>query len=605
VTDTTKGAAETVAQLRKAAAALAKHEAGTARLVAARDAAMAACRAAGVRPGLIAEAAGVSAGRVSQVAPAPERAAAKAKARAPRDEPMTFVPTVPEGPIMSGRATRHHEAPYTARVAAWVDLTERHGVTALGTHFVLGGNTLADTLADLPREVTRVYVTGDWAGVPQVTETRTGNVRAWGTAKVDGWKAGTHWTSTDEPVFRYTQTRTSRDVEILSAAGWFGDAGPRACADAWAELAATIAATFPGGTLLATPASTGRDLWQRTIGRRVEYPTLSQPVRDLITATSGQGRTELRPGGGEVDGFTYMDGRFMYAALMYGLPVGEAEHIVWNATGPVVGTGALNKRGRWRATVEVPAGWRHVGILGRQTAAGWDYPAEPGTSWEGWHDACELRLAIEHGWAVTLHEGIVWQREGKPLTEWRDILVDAWSTEGNPLVRGALRAIVLFGLGGFAARTPMAEGWADTEAEVPAGATVHREGGRFRYTYRVTANAWQEQMAHPEWPATVWARARVALLDHRLPDGTRGGALHLPAEDVIGFRTDAIYVAGDAPAWADDGRPGRFRVKGRIDGPVEWPASGPDLLALRERSEHRLEQLRTMGYYGGGQETGK
>jgi hypothetical protein len=233
----------------------------------------------------------------------------------------------------------------------------------------------------------------------------------------------------------------------------------------------------------------------------------------------------------------------------------------------------------------VPAGWAHVGILGRQTAAGWDYPSTPGTAWEGWHDAVEIRLALAHGWTVEVHEGIVWRREGKPLTAWRDTLVAAWDEATNPLVRGALRAIVLFGLGGFAARTPTAEGWADRAEDVPEGAEVHREGGRFRYVHRVQANAWQEAMAHPEWPATVWARARVALLDHALPGGGRGGALHLPAGDVMGFRTDAIYLAGAAPEWGDDGRPGRFRVKGSIVGPVEWPATPAALLALREQSE--------------------
>lgn len=592
MSDKTMGAAGALDRLRRATAALAAHETKRADLLAKRDAAMVAARECGVTPKIIAEVTGVSAGRVSQVAPK-VRSSEPAPARrgALVDVPLTSVPHVPAGPVMSGHATKRHEGHYGARVSAWVDLSAGRGITAHGTVFVLGGYTLADTLRAIPDVVARVYVTRDWHGVPRDGETHIGSVRSWGLAGAEGWEPRGHWTATDEPVFRWLNTATGREVEVLSSLGWFGaEAGPDECADAWASLSAVVAGIFPGGVLLSTPATTGRDLWQRTIGHRVEYPTLAGPIRDLIAETSGQGRTEVLPGRGTVDGFTYMDGRFMYAALMHGMPVGEAHHVI--ASQPAGGgitdgdAALLNKRGRWRATVTVPAGWRHVGILGRQGMAGWDYPSTPGETWETWADAAEVRLALAHGWGVELHEGILWEREGKPLTAWRDALVAAWDSATDPLVRGALRAIVLFGLGGFAARRPTREGWADSPEDVPEGArSVWRDGARWRYVVPVEASAWQEAMAHPEWPATVWARARVALLEHRLSDGTKGGALHVPAGAVMGFRTDAIYLAGPAPEWADDGRPGRFRVKGQITEPVTWPADGAALLALRERSE--------------------
>jgi hypothetical protein len=620
-TDTTAGAARVLSDLRRVAADLAENDTRRSALVARRDSLMERARTRGVRPGLIAQAAGVSAARVSQVAPAlgtvpePEPEAAVEPAA-----PAT-VPRLGQGAVLlSGRATRHAERPYLARVSVFVSLAHKRGAGPLGTVFVLGGTTLADTLAVLPREASRVFVTGTWhAQVPQVGN-QGENVRAWGEAGAPGWSMATagHFTDKGTPTFRWTEDATGRTVEVTSAAGWFGeDASPETCAAAWHVLGARIGAEWDGAVLLSTPATTGRDLWQRTIGPRTSYPTLAQPVRDLIVATSGQGRTEVRPApeGAEPGPFTYLDGRFMYAALAYGLPVGEPTR-VGGGLDATRQDAWLAKRGRWRVTVEVPQGWAHVGILGRRTPAGWDYPATPGTEWETWADAEECRLALAHGWGLAFHEGIVWPQEGKPLTAWRDTLVAWWAEAGESAevarallrfgrptdhaalmfgadtaevfdaVRTALRAMVLFGIGAFAAGTPTRERVVATADEVPAGAQVSTtEDGRFRYVETVEATPWQDAMAHPEWAATIWARARVRLLEHRLPDGTMGGALHLPAASVVGFRTDAIYLAGDAPDWADDGKPGRFRVKGSLPGPVAWPEDGAALLALREASE--------------------
>jgi len=54
-----------------------------------------------------------------------------------------------------------------------------------------------------------------------------------------------------------------------------------------------------------------------------------------------------------------------------------------------------------------------------------------------------------------------------------------------------------------------------------------------------------------------------ALLDGPGPDRSRVGALTLPRTQVVAFRTDAIYTT-EAPGWADDGKPGRYRLKGSI-----------------------------------------
>ncbi|MFH9230851.1 hypothetical protein [Streptomyces globisporus] len=56
---------------------------------------------------------------------------------------------------------------------------------------------------------------------------------------------------------------------------------------------------WPDVVLMGSPSQTGRDLWTRTIPTREDaewrgvYPVMSEEIRQLLRATSGQGRTEL------------------------------------------------------------------------------------------------------------------------------------------------------------------------------------------------------------------------------------------------------------------------------------------------------------------------
>jgi hypothetical protein len=70
---------------------------------------------------------------------------------------------------------------------------------------------------------------------------------------------------------------------------------------------------------------------------------------------------------------------------------------------------------------------------------------------------------------------------------------------------------------------------------------------------------------------------RVALLIGRGRTGE--GALSLPRDQVVAFRTDGIYVTGD-PGWQGS-RPGEFRAKSHAGGPVSTPRTWHDLDALR------------------------
>jgi hypothetical protein len=586
-------------------------------LEARREAAIRAAITAGLPTRVIGEQLGITPGRVSQMVtrptpaePEPEipaTAPARRKGRAVRE-----VPRLPEEgtALVSAVATVRKLAHYGRRVTAWVDLPAQRGVTDDGQVFAWPGRpVLRDMLHLLPENVTRVYVTG---GLDVFTD-RTASaelVRAAFTSVADDtWqvaRSGLYLADGTLPVGRWTHAVQGRTVEVHRAATWLGEEPctpeeARACMAALSEL---LRERFGTGQWLSTPATTGRDLWRRTIPEGRAYPVLAPELRELIHATAGQGRAELLPAPAEqVPGFVYLDGRFMYAALTWGMPVVTDDEPPrrWTAA-QVAGLDDGQRarlfagRGRWLVDVTVPAGWSHVGLLPTMAddrRAGWRYPREAGERFRTWVDGAELLVALGQGWPCEVVEGFT-MREGKPLNLWTDKLVDAWHAaaqlECGDQVRGALRAMLLFSLGAFAARshTVTRYGTAEDAREAEdAGRMVKAPtlvGDRLTWQETTPGNEWTDTMAHPEWSATVWARARVRLLDHALPGGGRGGALHLPAGSVLAFRTDALYTTSD-PRWPDDGKPGRFRVKGSLPGPVKAPTDLAELFQLRTDAE--------------------
>lgn len=575
-----------------------------------RDALMVEARAAGCTSGKIAQAAGVSPERVSQVAPLAARTDDQGAVPAAGDEPDgASSDTAPaRGELAAVSASRRRVASYAPRVTAFVSLRRGTGITTRGTRFVLVDGSAQALLDALPRDVTRVFVTGDRPGLPaRRGQTDADAVRSWGLAHVGGgWRvafAGHYLADVSAPIYRWTHAAErapqweglqERTVEVHAASAWFGgtDCTPDQAIDAWARMGTLIMRRFSGGVLLSTPATTGRDLWQRTIPAGKGWDVMPTDVRELVAATSGQGRAELLTReGGELGGFTYLDGRLMYGALTWGMPVGVPAWV----RGADATPGQLAARSRWQVTATVPADWDHVGLLPHREAGGtgWRWPAAPGDTFTTWADGAEVALAQVRGWHVELHEGLVW-REGKPLNTWRDKLVDAWQAAGDDdtapdvaqLARAGIRSVLLFALGAFATRAHQVTEHVVSAEQVPAGATHVQPapGGGFLYQRLQQQTAWAESMAHPEWSAAVWARARVRLLDAPGVGGQRVGALHVPRSDVLAFRTDALYLAAD-PCWADDGAVGRFRVKGRLRGPLAAPTSASELFALRDQAE--------------------
>lgn len=391
------------------------------------------------------------------------------------------------------------------------------------------------------------------------------------------------------PHLRFTRGR--QRVELLLASDWFGTPAESASADqvlgALRRTHGALRRAFdPKAELLMTPLSTGRELFLRSLPRGAEHRAITRPLASTIIDTSPQGRMELLPPppgreGQPVELVEY-DARLGYVGAMTGnLPtellahddrpfsdsIGDADDEPSRALGV----------SRFRGTVYVPQGWAHVGLAPVRRDGEWCYPAEPGESFDTWLSGAEVFKLQRHGWTFACHERLLF-REGRPLRPFAsrmlkalDVAAEEWPDEA--MVRTALRAIALRTLGGFAQRSRMVTRSGPLDALVPAYARrVRAVDGRL---------TWQEESAqtrpewlHAHWPAAVWARQRVGLLEY-----AGRGALSLPLADVVAFRTDALWLAAD-PGWTDDGRPGTLRRKEQHAAPA-WPTSVPELLNVR------------------------
>lgn len=407
---------------------------------------------------------------------------------------------------------------------------------------------------------------------------------AWSRADVpSGWELGPSYFE-GAPVMRYEHASGLR-VEVHSAASWFGETtldDLEACTVAWRELGERVGHAFPGCVLLATPATTGRELFARTIPHGREYAVMSNDAQELVRSISGQGRVETIPGPAVPALYEY-DGRLMYAALAWELPCGEPERDTQETFGG-------QRRGWYLVRAQVPRDWPHAfGLLGvKHGAEGWRYPHEPGERFNTWTSGAELLVADRCGWEFSIRERLLFpQYRGRgPLDTWAHKLTALRDGVHGPSsiaarVRFALRSIVLHGIGAFQGRPHVVTESLPLERaqETPAGARdVRVEGERVLWAEE-SAGGWAN-MAHPEWCGWVWARARARLLSAPL----QTGALHVRGGRVVAFRTDALYLTAQQD-WRDDLRAGRFRLvrAGHFDPPADAPTNGNELLALRRR----------------------
>ena len=457
------------------------------------------------------------------------------------------------------------------------------------------GLTLYELLERLRPEVRRVILTRRPAE-------SAGEFQTWALGDVpEGWEHGGHYLPASEPeraVLRLERWGVldgrAVQVEVHQAGAWFGKdtltASARTIRAALGALGAEIEAEFPGARLLSTPATTGRDLWHRSIPDE-HWQAIPRDLQALIRDTSGQGRIQFfqypEP---ELPGLCELDGRMMYAGLTWGLGAGSPIH---DEGSEFLG----HRRGRYRVTFRVPEGWTQLGLLGVKDGGRWEYPSRPGEVAETWADGAELQLAEAHGWEFHVRERLIFPeyRGAGPLDSWtkrllkvRDRLgaqaaVGALEPEAGQLAQDGVRSIILHGLGAFVGRDPLVTCSVpiDQAEKVPAEAQgLRAEAGRLVWSEPRPVR--EPGAVHPEWSAAVWARCRVRMLSG--PTGTKGvrsGALHLPeGVELLGILTDALYLTQD-PGWPDDGKVGRLRVKATRPGPLPTPATALGLIELK------------------------
>ena len=515
----------------------------------------------------------------------------------------------------------------------WLDLDTGQGVTDDGRAVTVGAGKrprLAEVLGAAWRaSCSRVMLTGSKP------------LAGWLLAAVPGWSHGIHHLDHETPVGRYANPE-GLPFEVRRAAEWFG-AGtytPAQAAYAWDALTLTLGAHIPGmERLLASPAATGREAWLRSRtfdqdGQPVNPPQVSAEVAELLRATSGQHRIELfnepEPGAvvacprpppdasadaqlirgyaaklrGENE-LWLLDGRLMYVACVRELGIGPAVMLTADQASEHFTTYPYG-RARYLVRATVPQWWDTVGILpnkaGDDQRDGWEYPNQPGRTFETWADASEVWLAaIQFRWPVVILAGMTFT-PGRPLDTWAARLLraydqagEAFGTDQAKLVRAGLRWMLLHSIGAWhsSGRTettittgpmtrPTGDGW-----EAP---TVERDNTIWRR--RVPLDGRAAMMSHPEWSAQIWGRARARVLwAPTAVKGTWAGALTLPPHQLVSIYGDALMTTA-APEWAasrfDDGKPGRLRVKGFLPDLAAaggWPTSG----ARRDRLMHAAE----------------
>lgn len=458
------------------------------------------------------------------------------------------------------------------------------------------GRTLAAILTAVRDVAEVVYLTGDVGTLA--------DYRAWLDGPLpDGWQvdgSGHYLPNVRRPISRFV--RPSGDVvELHRSTSWGFDEDdkPRQVLDALALLDVQLADVFDEyARCLTTPATTGRDLWLRSIPYGHEgYPTLAGDVQELIRTTSGQGRWQVvrarccdgclppRESDGNVAAVLHgFDMRFGYAALLWGLGVGPAQV-------DDVDEYAGMRRGRYQVTFTVPDGWEHVGLLPVPRDDGrWHYPNRPGSTWTTWVDGAELHVAYAHGWHdVTIKRRIL-LHNGRPLDGWQSRLLETRERLRDVYRSGdvdratvcaaadAVRMILLTALGAFhgARHNVTHEAPLDEPESIdPDARGLRQVDGRWMWNEEQPA-AWPET-SHPEWSSAVWARCRARMLDH---SRASTGALHVPYEAVVGIRQDGLYLTCD-PGWNDDGKVGTLRHDWRSSRPVPVPATVSELMEAR------------------------
>jgi hypothetical protein len=339
---------------------------------------------------------------------------------------------------------------------------------------------------------------------------------------------------------------------------------------------------------------TGTALLEASLPLNVAIPTLPAALRAQISAFATQGRRELFPLPGRqpvlVPELVELDCRFAYAACMHHLPVGAVVHDATPALTPYV-------PGFYLVQATVPRDWSHIGLLPdlasiEDVNERVSYPRRPRQRFWSWATGAEVELAQSQGWRVVIHQRILWpetHRRPDVARFWIERLVALraqFRQQLGPeaeLAANAVRHLVIDAIGSFARQERPEHGILPLARidELPQGAIPHVEDGQVLWQRLAPIAPDLLRYAHPEWAATVWGRTRVRLAKQ---------ALRVPFASLVALRTDGIWTCANAYELAvaefndHAEKPGTWRVKSALSGPLAWPQNEAELIALMRRA---------------------
>ena len=403
---------------------------------------------------------------------------------------------------------------------------------------------------------------------------------AWYTAPLaDGWAV--RYRQEQPPLRTATYTRADRpglEITFRHTSAWFRTETSLArVRAAYSALEKRLRRDWrdPHVVLLASPAQTGLDLLARALprdksGQPYRYQLPPPELWELLHTYAYQHRLELTtlPELETAPGYYYLDGRFAYAAHTRNVPCWLHSHDTTNEF-------SFWGWGFYHLTARVPRGWSHLGIFKQPGELAW--PNTPGQMVTTWADSHEIKLALEHGWDVQIHERYLYASASKragsdPLRVWTERLVAAYLDCARaelgvygPLLKEACGHLVYDTIGTFKRSATTETVYVPRGAEIPLGAVqVEAVPGGFEARIEQPLSEYQLRWAHVHWWAAITHKQRRHLMRR---------VLHTPREHVAAIRTDAAHLlaAPDRDVWRDAGRVGDFRVKGRIAHEIAAP----------------------------------
>lgn len=368
-------------------------------------------------------------------------------------------------------------------------------------------------------------------------------------------------------------------IDVRMSAIWFGDeTHVQTLKDSYIELenALRLAWNDQHVCLWGTPAATGMDLFQRSIGWNMEYPILDDETRELLYHNCPQGRIEMLtlPEVTTIPGFYHLDARWQYAACLGELP-GRlvSDDTVDQFAGPYIPA-------FYRVKAIAPLTWQHVGLLPKYEPKSETtiYPVRPGWQFTSFAGNAEIDLALKNGWDIKIERRLIFAK-ADPARTWLDRMKKLRDATENPLIAAAIRNMVIGTIGAWHRRatkvkhiTPLSKS-NEIKGAIP-GSVTPTENGIEWYSWADISTA-QQPYQHPEWSGAVWSRARARIA---------AAALQLPREALIAFRTDAISASAN-PDWPDTGKPGDWRPKIAHAGELAAPHDYDAYMSLRNMLE--------------------